>query len=67
MVGFDHPNYDTPSGPSSRQIYKQELAERRYNEKVKQAQIRARAKNIQEIRKVREKRDRARRLRRGEI
>ena len=58
--------YDTPSRLSSRQLYKQELAERRYAEKGRQAQIRARAKNIQEIRSGREKRDRARRLRRGE-
>ena len=67
LVGSDYRNYDTPSGPSSGQIYKQELAERRYAEKARQAQIRASARNIQEIRKVREKRDRARRLRRGEI
>ena len=58
--------YDTPSRLSLRQLYKQELAERRYAEKGRQAQIRARAKNIQEIRSGREKRDRARRLRRGE-
>lgn len=59
-------NHDAPSGPSSRQIYKQELAERKYAEKARQAQIRARAKNIQKIRRVREKRDRGRKLRRGE-
>ena len=67
LVGSDYSNYDIPSGPSSKQIYKQELAERRYNEKVRQAQIRARAKNIQEIRGVREKRNVAREQKRQQI
>ncbi len=39
-----------PSEKSNlRQVYKQELADRRYKEKIRQAQIRARAKNIKEI------------------
>ena len=56
-IGGSYQDYDVSSGPSSRQVYKQELAERRYNEKVRQSQIGARAKNIQEIRMVREKRN----------
>jgi len=64
LVGGNYQDYDTPSRPSSRQIYKQELAERRYAEKGRQSQIRARAKNIQEIRRGREKRNIAREQRR---
>ena len=70
LVGPNYSDYGIPSKssrPNSREIYKQELIDRRYQEKVRQAQIRARVKNIQKIRRVREKRDKAREQRRRNI
>ena len=70
LASSDYSDYDVPSKSShlsSRQIYDQELANKRYQEKIRQSQIKARARNILDIRRVREERDTKREQRRKKI
>ena len=61
-------NHDyKPSGPDSKDVYKRDLEERRNAEQIRQAQIKARAQNIAEIMKEREKGDDARKERQRDI
>ena len=64
--GYDYQGYDTYSGPSQRQVYKQQRTQQKYQQKLEnqsaelkrqahEAEVRRRAEKIAKIRKRREK------------